>query len=92
MQKHAIRSCTDRLVAVVVRPLAAMVRERRTLRDRDELERLSNPALRDLGLDRCAVRHGLVPMSPAGDEPCRTAPASQRWQGLADGPRLHAKP
>lgn len=83
MHKHAIRSCTDGLVAVVVRPLAAMIRERRILRDQDELERLSNPALQDLGLDRCAVRHGLAP-SPEGDAPCRIAPASPRWQGPAD--------
>jgi hypothetical protein len=80
MRRHPIRNGVG-LNAVAARPWAHG-RERDARGQADALARLSDHALRDLGLERCALRHmaGMAGARWAGDEP--------HWPELpAEGPR-----
>jgi uncharacterized protein YjiS (DUF1127 family) len=93
MRKHPIRFGAGRLFAVAIRPWAAMARKRRIRRHEDELARLSDLALRDLGLDRCAV-HRLACMAGTrrtGGAPPWTEPAQESWEGLRGDPTSQAR-
>jgi uncharacterized protein YjiS (DUF1127 family) len=88
MRKHPIRCGPGHLIAIAIRPWAAMARKRRIRREEDELARLSDLALRDLGLDRCAIRRMACTAGTrrTGGEPPWAEPAPQRWEGLPGDP------
>ena len=82
MLRHSIRYGVH-LVAAAARPWVAIAGERGARVEADALTRLSDLALRDLGLDRCAVRH--MACMPG----TRQAGGEQPWPGLpVDEPRI----
>ena len=83
MLRHPIRYGVH-LITVAVRASAAITRERGGRGEADALERLSDLSLRDLGLDRCAIRHMacMAGTRQAGGEPPRTELPAEGRRGL----------